>query len=71
MLDLTVAVTKTPPDVSDGLFEELQKHFTSAQLVELVTEIAQANFRGRFNRTFHCLPAGLSEGAFCPIPEQH
>ncbi len=71
MLDLTVAVTKTPPEVSDGLFERLQEHFSSDQLVELVTEIAQANFRGRFNRTFHCLPAGLSEGAFCPMPEQH
>jgi hypothetical protein len=36
-----------------------------------VTEIAQANFRGRFNRTFHCRPADYSEGAFCPMPERH
>ncbi len=51
------AIPKTPPDVSDGLFEGLQEHFSSDQLVELVTGIAQANFRGRFNRTFHCLQA--------------
>ncbi len=71
MLDLTVAMTATPPDVNDDLFGELRKHFTNPQLVELVTEIAQANFRGRFNRTFHCRPAGYSEGAFCPMPERH
>ncbi len=70
MLDLTVAMTKTPPGVTDDLFEELRRHFSSAQLVELVTEISQANFRGRFNRAFHCLPAGFSKGAFCPMPEQ-
>ena len=71
MLGLTVAVTATPPDVNDELFVELKKHFTSPQLVELVTGIAQVNFRGRFNRTFHCRPADYSEGAFCPMPEQH
>jgi len=54
VLDLAVAMTRTPPDVSDGLFAELQKHFTSPQLVELVTEIGLANLRGRFNTTFRC-----------------
>jgi alkylhydroperoxidase family enzyme len=62
-------VTRTPVVVSDELFAELQKYFTDAQLVELTTEIAQANFRGRFNRTFHCRPADYSEGAYCPMPE--
>ncbi len=69
VLDLAVAMTRTPAEVSDGLFAGLQKHFTSAQLVELTSEIAQANFRGRFNRTFHCRPAGFSEDAYCPLPE--
>ena len=40
VLDLSVAMTRTPPDVSDELFSELEKHFDPAQLVELVTEIA-------------------------------
>lgn len=69
VLDLAVAMTRTPPDVSDELFEELKTHFTSAQLVELVTEIGLANLRGRFNTTFRCRVAGYSGDAFCPLPE--
>ena len=70
VLDLAVAMTRTPPDVGDKLFAELQKHFTSAQLVELVTEIGLANLRGRFNTTFHCRVAGYSGDAYCPLPEK-
>lgn len=70
VLDLVVAMTRTPVEVSDELFRELQKQFTSAQLVELTSEIAQANFRTRFNRVFRCEPAGLSKGGYCPMPER-
>jgi len=69
VLDLAGAMTRTPPDVSDELFEELQQHFTSAQLVELVTEIGLANLRGRFNTTFRCRVAGYSGDGYCPLPE--
>ena len=69
VLDLAVAMTRTPPDVSDELFAELQKHFTSAQLVELVTEVGLANLRGRFNTTFRCRVAGYSGDAYCPLPD--
>jgi alkylhydroperoxidase family enzyme len=69
VLDLAVAMTRTPPDVSDELFAELQKHFSSAQLVELVTEIGLANLRGRFNTTFRCRVAGYSGDAYCPLPD--
>lgn len=69
VLDLAVSMTRTPPDVSEELFGELQKHFTGAQLVELVTEIGLANLRGRFNTTFRCRVAGFSEGEYCPTPE--
>jgi len=69
VLDLAVAMTRTPAAVSDELFAELRKNFSEVQLVELTSEIAQANFRGRFNRTFHCRPAGFSEGVYCPMPE--
>jgi alkylhydroperoxidase family enzyme len=69
VLDLAVAMTKTPPNVNDELFGELQKNFTSAQLVELVTEIAMANLRGRFNTTFRCQAAGYSGDAYCPLPD--
>lgn len=69
VLDLAVAMTRTPPDVGDALFSDLQKHFTSAQLVELVTEIGLANLRGRFNTTFRCRAAGYSGDAWCPRPD--
>ena len=70
VLDLAVAMTRTPTNISDEDFKELQKHFTSPQLVELSTAIAQANFRGRINRVFRCEPAGFSEGVYCPMPER-
>lgn len=69
VLDLAVAMTRTPPDVSDGLFADLQKHFANAQIVELATEIGLANMRGRFNTAFRCRVAGYSGDAFCPLPE--
>ncbi len=70
VLDLAVAMTRTPPDVDDRLFAGLQKQFTSAQLVELVTEIGLGNLRGRFNTTFRCCVAGFSGDAYCPLPEK-
>ena len=68
-LDLAIGMTATPPDVGDGLFGELQKEFSSAQLVELAAEIGLANLRGRFNTTFRCRVAGYSGDAFCPLPD--
>jgi alkylhydroperoxidase family enzyme len=70
VLDLAVAMAGTPVNVDDELFARLQQHFTNPQLVELATELAQANFRSRFNRVFRCEPAGFSDGLFCPQPER-
>jgi 4-carboxymuconolactone decarboxylase len=69
-LDYAVAMTKTPVDVSDELFERMRAHFSEEQLIELTAVIAQENFRARFNRPFRVEPAGFSEGAFCPMPER-
>ena len=60
----------TPAVVGDELFSQLRQHFTDAQLVELVSDIAMGNMRSRFNRAFLCQPAGFSEGAYCPLPEK-
>jgi alkylhydroperoxidase family enzyme len=70
VLDLAVGMAMTPVNVSEELFAELRRHFTEAQLVELVTDIAMGNMRSRFNRAFQCQPAGFSEGTFCPLPEK-
>jgi alkylhydroperoxidase family enzyme len=69
VLRLTVALTKTPATVDDGLFAELRAEFREPQLVELATAIAWENYRARFNRTFGVLAEGFSEGSFCPLPE--
>lgn len=70
VLDLATAMTRTPTDVPEQLFGQLQQHFSARQLVELTTVIAQENFRARFNRPFDVSAAGFSEGAFCPLPER-
>ncbi len=68
-LRLTIALTKTPANVNDQLFEALRANFSEPQLVELATAIAWENYRARFNRTFEIQAEGFSQGAFCPLPE--
>jgi alkylhydroperoxidase family enzyme len=70
VLDLAVAMTRTPADVPEDLFASLRRHFSPPQLVELTTAIAQENFRARFNRPFDIGAIDVSEGAFCPLPER-
>ena len=54
-----------PVDVSDDLFERLQRHYTPEQLVELAAICALENFRSRFNRVFQVEPNGV----YCPLPQ--
>jgi alkylhydroperoxidase family enzyme len=61
------ALTRTPTDVSDELFNRLREHLDPKQLVELTTAIAWENFRARFNRGFGITAEGFSEVAACPI----
>ncbi len=68
-LDLAVAMTRAPVDVSDELFARLRKHFGDAELVELVNLIALENLRSRFNATFGLGADGFSEGMVCARPE--
>ncbi len=59
------AVSSTPVDVPDELFEGLRSHFNDEQLVELTAAIAWENWRGRFNWAFGLGEEGYSEGAYC------
>ncbi len=70
MLKLCVAMTRTPVDVSPDLFRSLERHFSPEEIVELTTAIALENFRARFNRPFDVQAEGVSEGAYCPLPER-
>lgn len=64
------AMTWTPVDVSDELFNALKRHFTEQQLVELTSAIAWENYRARFDHAFGIEAEGFSEGAFCPLPDR-
>src|SRR6516164_8411277 len=67
VLRYAVALTRTPADVPEELFNSLREHFDPRQMVELTTAIAWENFRARFNRGFGIDAEGFSEGATCPV----
>ena len=68
VLRYAVAMTQTPVDVSDGLFDQLKQQFNERQLVELTSTIAWENYRARFNHAFGIEAEGFSEGAFAQCP---
>jgi len=70
VLDYAVAMTRTPVDVPQPLFDALRAQLSEPQLVELTAALAWENYRARFNRPFLIGPAGFSAGAFCPLPER-
>ena len=70
VLDLAVAMTGRPADISGELRARLRSQFEDAELVELTSAIAWENYRARFNRVFDVGPGGFSEGAACALPER-
>ena len=68
-LDYTVAVMRTPVEVTDELFAELQEHFTTEQIVELTALLTLVNL-DRFNAAFEIGSAGFSQGMVCVPPEK-
>jgi alkylhydroperoxidase family enzyme len=68
-LDYTVAVMRTPVEVTDDLFGQLQKHFSTEQIVELTALLTLVNL-DRFNAAFGIGSAGFSEGLVCVPPER-
>jgi len=61
------ALTQTPANVSQEVFDDLREHFNPQQLVELTAAIAWENFRARCNRGFGIESEGFMEGAACPV----
>jgi len=59
-------MTRTPADVSDAVFEEIQALFSTEQTVELTAAIALENFRARFNCALKVESDGL-----CMLPPDH
>jgi 4-carboxymuconolactone decarboxylase len=68
-LDYTVAVMRTPVEVTDELFADLQSHFSTEQIVELTALLTVVNL-DRFNAAFAIGSAGFSEGMVCVVPDK-
>ncbi len=56
-------VTISPNDITDEQFQELRRHFTERQIVELTTQAAFENFRARVNRALR-----IEADGFAAIP---
>ena len=69
VLDYTVAVMRTPVEVTDELFARMQQHFTGAQIVEITALLTLVNL-DRFNAAFGIGAAGFSEGMVCVLPDR-
>ena len=68
-LDYTVAVMRTPVEVTDELFAQIKEHFTDQQLVEITAHLMVVNL-GRFNAAFRIGSAGFSQGMACVLPDR-
>ncbi len=68
-LDYTVAVMRTPVEVTDELFARVKEHFTNEQLVEITALLTVVNL-DRFNAAFGIGSAGFSEGMVCVLPDR-
>jgi AhpD family alkylhydroperoxidase len=65
VIEYADAISRTPTDVPEELFERMRAHFDEEQLVELTAAIAWENWRARFNWAFGLGKEGYSEGAYC------
>lgn len=64
-LEYAECITYTDRNVDDALVEDLKRHFTDAQIVELTAAIAMENFRSKFNP-----PLGIEAQGFCMVPKR-
>ncbi len=59
LLRMADAMADTPSNVNDDLYDELRRHFSEDQLIELAASAAQENYRARYNRVFNVASDGL------------
>src|SRR5579862_1201505 len=68
-LEYTVAVMRTPVEVTDELFTRMRSYFDERQMVEITALLALVNV-DRFNAAFGIGSAGFSEGLVCVLPDR-
>jgi len=71
VIRFAVAMTETPVEVPDEMFEALREIFDERQLVELTSAIAWENYRARFDHALGIESEGFYRGALCLLPETH
>jgi len=59
LLRMADAMADTPSNVSDDLYQDLRRHFSEEQLIELAATAALENYRARYNRVFDVGSDGL------------
>jgi len=69
ILEYATAISRTPVEVSDQLFDALRAHFDTAQLVGLTHVITLGNLRARFNIALDIGSSGFSGDRVCALPE--
>jgi 4-carboxymuconolactone decarboxylase len=67
IMDYATAISRTPVEVSDQLFDALRTHFDTAQLVGLTHVITLGNLRARFNIALGIGSSGFSSGRVCAL----
>ncbi|HYA34063.1 MAG TPA: hypothetical protein VEF03_00515 [Candidatus Binataceae bacterium] len=53
-------------EISDEVYDEVRKHFSDLEIVELTAQVALENMRARFNRAFQ-----VGSDNLCMLPEHH
>lgn len=69
ILEYATAMSRTPVEVTDELFDALRGHFDTPQLVGLTHVINLGNMRARFNIALGIKSAGSSAGQVCALPD--
>jgi alkylhydroperoxidase family enzyme len=69
VLDYTVAVMRTPVEMTDELFARMKEHFSDEQIVEITALLTLVNL-DRFNAAFGIGSAGFSDGMACVLPDR-
>ncbi|OBK92573.1 carboxymuconolactone decarboxylase family protein [Mycobacterium sp. 1165178.9] len=69
ILEYATAMSRTPVEVTDQLFDALRAHFDTPQLVGLTHVINLGNMRARFNIALDIGSSGFSANRVCALPE--
>jgi AhpD family alkylhydroperoxidase len=69
ILEYASAMSRTPVEVTDQLFDALRAHFDTPQLVGLTHVINLGNLRARFNLALGIGSSGFSGNRVCALPD--